>query len=210
MKWQRVWRFMIACILMASAFTVQAASDECEIDEIMRETRVQMDKMAVGIYANGVRKPVESAIESAPTVKDASCLPVLDTLDMLMRMRIPSIGGALGGLMTKVKNMACNMANSYLEGLTNSVQIGYSDPLGIASVGIGGTTGSDGGMKVDEYDLGEVVEDAAMGTVGSAVGGAVRGNASELRKNLPTGPVDRAPRIENTVRQEVNGAINGL
>lgn len=210
MKWVRVWRFMIASILMASAFTAQAASDECEIDKIMRDNRVQMDKMAVGIYENGVRKPIESAIKSAPTVKDASCLPMLDKLDMLMRMRIPSIGGALGGLMTKIMDMACDMANSYLESMANSVQIGYSDPLGIASVGIGGTTGGDGGMQVDEYDLGEVVEDAAMGAVGSAVGGAVRGNASDLRKNLPTGPVDRAPRIENTVRQEVNGAINGL
>ena len=199
----------MATALLVGALNAQA-NDECVIDKLMRDNRVAMDKMAVGLYENGVKKPILDAIDSAPDVKDASCLPMLDQLDTLMRMRIPSIGGAMGGLMTKIMDMACDMANSALEGMVNSVQIGYSDPLGIASVGIGGTTGGDGGMQVEEYDLTEVVGDAVMSGAGSAIGGAVRGGVGDLKNQLPTGPTNRQPSLDSTVRQEVRGAINGL
>ncbi|MBA1280237.1 hypothetical protein [Stutzerimonas stutzeri] len=210
MKPLQTGRCLIAATLLMGAVTAQAASDECVIDKMMRDNRVAMDKMAVGLYENGVKKPVNAAIDSAPNVKDASCLPMLDQLDTLMRMRIPSIGGAMGGLMTKIMDMACDMANSYLEQMANSVEIGYSDPLGIASVGIGGTTGGDGGAQIEEYDLSEVVGDAVMDSVGSAAGGAVRNSVGDLKNKLPTGPTNRQPQIDSTIRQEVKGAINGL
>lgn len=200
---------MLATAVLMSALSAQA-SEECVIDDLMRQNRVAMDKMAVGLYENGVKKPVTKAIDSAPDVKDASCLPMLDQLDTLMRMRIPSIGGAMGGLMTKIMDMACDMANSALEGLANSVEIGYSDPLGIASVGIGGTTKGDGGMEVERYDISEVIGDAVMDGAGSAIGGAVRGGVGDLKNQLPTGPSNRRPSFDNTIRQEVKGAINDL
>lgn len=203
-------RTLVAVALLAGAMSAQAANDECVIDAIMRENRVAMDKMAIGLYENGVKKPMNQAIDSAPDVKDAACLPILDQMDSLMRMRIPSIGGAMGGLLTKIMDMACDMANSYLEQMVNSVDIGYSDPLGIASVGIGGTTNGDGGLAVEEYDLSEKVGDAVMDEVGSAVGSAVRERVGDLRNSLPSGPSNRTPNIDQTIRQEVKGAINGL
>lgn len=198
-----------ACVLMGFAVFASAADDDCDLDNMMRDARVQMDKMAVGIYENGVGKPMNEAIKSAPSVKDASCLPMLDKLDMLMRMRIPSVGGMMGGVMTMIRDMACDMANSFLESAASSVQIGYSDPLGIASVGIGGTTGQ-GGQQVETYDIGKVVQDAAINQIKGAAGSAVRSGAGELRNSLPTGPVDRAPSIDRTINNEVRGAINGL
>jgi len=209
MSGRRVRQAALVCALACASSFVSANDDDCEIDKMMRDTRVQMDKMAVGIYENGVKKPVNAAIKSAPSVKDASCLPMLDKLDMLMRMRIPSIGGALGGVMTMIRDMACDMANSYLENMANSVQVGYSDPLGIASIGIGGTTGQ-GGSQIEEYDLGEVVKDSVGNAVGGAIGGAVSNTAGDLRKSLPTGPSDRRSSINSTINQEVKGAINGL
>ncbi|MCF6783410.1 hypothetical protein [Stutzerimonas stutzeri] len=205
----RAGKVLGATALLLGALNAQAA-DECVIDQLMRDNRVAMDKMAVGLYENGVKKPVNQAIESAPDVKEASCLPMLDQLDTLMRMRIPSMGGAMGGLMTKIMDMACDMANGALEQLANSVEIGYSDPLGIASVGIGGTTGGDGGLEVERYDISEVIGDAVMQEAGSAMGGAVRGGVGDLKNQLPTGPTNRQPNIESTIRQEVKGAINGL
>lgn len=197
-------------LLMASAAVSAApAADDCEIDEMMRAARVEMDKMAVGIYDNNVAKPIGAATEAAPNVKDASCLPMLDTLDGLLRMRIPSIGGAMSGIMSKVRDMACDMANGYLEQLANRAQVNVSDPLGVVSIGVGATTGTDGGISVEEYDFGKVVEDAAINSAGSVIKGS--GNeARQVINQLPNGVQNRTPRIESTVRQEVNSAINGL
>lgn len=206
---RRLMQALGACVLMGMAALANAADDDCELDNMMRDARVQMDKMAVGIYENRVAKPMNSAIKSAPTVKEASCLPMLDTLDMLMRMRIPSMGGMMGGVMTMIGDMACEMANSFLEDSVNSVQIGYSDPLGVASFGIGGTTGQ-GGQQVETYDISKVVQDAAVNQIKGAAGSAVRGSAGDLRNKLPTGPVDRTPSIDRTINSEVRGAINGL
>lgn len=198
----------VACLLLSTS-ALAAASDECELDGMMRDNRVEMDKMAVGIYDTNVAKPIGKAIESAPTVKEASCLPMLDALDTLMRMRIPSMGGAMGAVMTQLRDMACEMANSYLTQLSNQAQINVSDPLGVASVGIGANTNGNGGVDVDTYDFGEVVKDAATSAAGGVLNGA-RGEAGKVVNQLPNAPQNRTPRIDNTVRKEVNSAINGL
>lgn len=198
-----------ACVLMGVAVLANAADDECELDNMMRDARVQMDKMAVGIYENSVTKPMNTAIKSAPSVKTASCLPMLDTLDMLMRMRIPSMGGLLGGVMTMIRDMACDMANSFLEDTVNGIQISYSDPLGVASIGIGGTTG-EGGSQIESYDISKVIQDAAINQIKDVAGSVVKEGSDKLRDQLPTGPVDRTPRIESTINNELKGALNGL
>lgn len=198
----------VACLLLSTNL-LAATSDECELDGMMRDNRVAMDKMAVGIYDTNVAKPIGKAIESAPTVKEASCLPMLDALDTLIRMRIPSIGGAMGSIMTQIRDMACKMANDYLTQLSSQAQINVSDPLGIASVGIGANTNGNGGVDVEQYDFGEVVKDAATNAAGGVLSGA-RGDAGKLINQLPNGPQNRTPRIENTIRKEVNSAIKGL
>lgn len=198
----------VACLLLSTS-ALAAASDKCELDAMMSDSRVEMDKIAVGIYDTNVAKPIGKATESAPKVKEASCLPMLDTLDTLMRMRIPSMGGAMGAIMTRIRDMACEMANDYLTQLSNQAQINVSDPLGVASIGIGANTNGNGGVVVDQYDFGEVVKDAATSAVGGALSGA-RGEAGKIVNQLPNAPQNRTPRIENTVRKEVNSAINGL
>lgn len=205
-------QFALALTLTASAQCIYAATvvdDTCIIDTVMKDNRVQMDKMVAGIYDTNVNATMKKAIESAPSVKDAACLPMLDTFDTLIRMRIPSLGGVLGGFMTKIRDMACNMANKYLEDLANRAQFNYSDPLGVASVGIGGTTNGNGGTKVDEYDLSKVVEDSATSVIKQKVQQGTNETNSAIN-NLPLGPTNRTPRVENTINNGIKDAINGL
>lgn len=197
-------------VMLASAGAVNAASyddGECELDQMMSDTRVEMDRMAIGMYENGVLDPTMDAIESAMDVKTASCLPILDQLDSLMRIRIPSMGGAMGNVMSMIRDLACDMLNSAIEGIVSDISIGYSDPLGIASIGVGTTTDGSNGTQIETYDLGEVVIDAAIGAGTDAVGNS----ASGLTDKLPSGPTDRSSSSSTTtIDREVRGAINGL
>ena len=202
---KRLVFFLLGAALWGAASGAFAfTDDECELDSMMNERRIQLDKMAVGIYENNVTKPIGAAIESAPTVKDASCLPMLDTLDMLMRMRIPS----MGGIMTKIADMACSAANSYLSNMANSVQIGYSDPYGIASVGVGGSTNG-GGTQVDSYDVGDVAARVAENAARAAMNKGTS-EAGQVVRQLPSGAQNRTRSVESRANSEVNSAINGL
>lgn len=192
-----------------SASAQSSADDECKIDEILKENRVAMDAMAAGVFEQSVSKPVGSAIESAPKVKDASCLPMLDALDSMMRLRIPSTGMAAGALLTRLRDMACNMANTYLERMANGMNFNISDPLGVASVGVGATTDGSSGVQTETYDFGEVVGGAIMQEVKKEASQVGNSAAQSAINSLP-GSVDRTPRIESTVRDEVRGVINGL
>jgi len=196
--------FSLVCAVMSShAF---AASDvDCDIDDMMKDNRIALDKMTTGIYERTMGK----AIESAPTVKDASCLPILDTLDSLIRLRIPSIGGAMGGLLAKIRDMACKAANGFLEQLASKATYNISDPLGVVSAGVGLDNGA-GGTQIEQYDMGEIVEKAATDAITGAGSGKVQGKVNEVLNKMPSGPADRIPRPENTIRNEINGAINGL
>ncbi|MDU4254471.1 hypothetical protein [Pseudomonas sp.] len=196
-------------LFFAATGAMAGTSGDCELDQMMTSARQEMDKMAVGIYDTNVSKPMSTATSSAPTVKDASCLPILDQLDQLMRMRIPSMGGAMGGIMTKIRDMACSTANGYLKQLSNRAQINVSDPLGVASVGIGATTDGSGGIQTDTYDFGKVVEDAATSATGTVLSGA-KSQAGQVVNQLPGGVQNRTPRVETEVRKGVNDAINGL
>ncbi|MDH4602449.1 MULTISPECIES: hypothetical protein [Pseudomonas syringae group] len=193
------------CAVQASAAT---ADDGCIIDTVMKENRVSMDKMVAGIYKANVTDQMAKAVDAAPSVKDASCLPMLDTLDSLIRMRIPSIGGALGGLMTKIRDMACNMANSYLEQVAAKAQFNYSDPLGIASVGIGATNGV-GGTQTSTYDLSKVVEDTATKIAKDKLRQGTNETNSVIN-SLPAGPSNRVPRAETTIPNVMMDSVNGL
>lgn len=206
---KRLVFFLLGAALWGAASGAFAfTDDECELDSMMNERRIQLDKMAVGIYENNVTKPIGAAIESAPTVKAASCLPVLDKLDALMRMRIPSMGGVMGGIMTKIADMACSAANSYLSNMANSVQIGYSDPYGIASVGIGGSTNG-GGTQVETYDVAEVAARVAENAARAAMNKG-SSEAGQVVRQLPSGAPNRTQSIESRANSEVNSAINGL
>lgn len=185
------------------------ADDTCIIDTIMKDNRVAMDKMVAGIYKANVTDQMKAAIDAAPSVKDASCLPILDTLDSLIRLRIPSIGAIMGGLMTKIRDMACNMANSYLEQLASKAQFNYSDPLGVASVGVGLTTDGSNGVSTETYDLSKVVEDAATQAVKQKIQQEVR-DAGNAIGRMPSGPANRVPKVEDTISNGLKDAINGL
>jgi hypothetical protein len=210
----KITHLIMAVLMTAGASIAHAAAavaedDTCIIDQVMKDNRVAMDKMAAGIYETNVNKPMKTAIESAPSVKDAACLPMLDTLDTLIRLRIPSIGGVMGGFMTKIRDMACSMANSYLENLANKAQFNYSDPLGVASVGIGGNTNGTGGTQVENYDLSKVVEDQATTIIKQKVQQGTSETNSAINQ-LPVGPTNRTPHIDNTIRNGMNDALNGL
>ena len=185
-----------------------AADDGCIIDTVMKDNRVNMDKMVAGIYKANVSDQMAKAVDAAPSVKDASCLPMLDTLDALIRMRIPSIGGIMGGLMTKIRDMACNMANSYLEQIAAKAQFNFSDPLGIASIGIGATNGV-GGTQTSTYDLSKVVEDAATKIAKDKIRQGTN-ETNSIINSLPAGPSNRVPRAETTIPNAMMDSVNGL
>lgn len=188
------------------SFAAQAASTvDCDLDQVMKDQRKKMDELSLKVYDEYMGK----TIKNAPTAKDASCLPALDALDALIRLRIPSIGGAMGAIFTKIRDMACTAANNYIQSIANQAQFNISDPIGIVGVGVGGTTDGTGGLQTDQYDFGKVVEDAASGAAGQVIGG-VKGSASSIIKGIPTSQTNRTPRLENTVRKEVNDAIKGL
>lgn len=198
--------------LAVAGYATGADSSECIIDEMMEQNRIAMDKMAVGIYEANVTKPMEQAIEAAPTVKEASCLPILDTLDGLMRLRLPSFGAIAGGLMAKLRSMACKMANDFLADLKNRASFNISDPLGVASVSIGATN-ENGGVEVERYDMTKVIQDAATKAVTDKVKQEARkltNESSKAIRDLPMGPQNRAPRVENAVNSDIKEAINGL
>lgn len=192
--------FAIAAGLLLSAGIAQADDSECDIDAMMTSNRISMDKMTTAVY----EKAVGSAISSAPTVKEASCLPMLDTLDTLIRMRIPSTGSIIGGLMAKIRDMACKTANGFLASLAQRATANVSDPFGIVGVQVGATGGQNSG--VETYDVTEVIGKAVENAGRNASSGA----ANDILNQLPKGPTNRNPRIENTVNDAVQGVVNGL
>lgn len=192
--------FVITVCLLLSAGIARADDSECDIDAMMTKNRISMDKMTTAVY----EKAVGSAISSAPTVKAASCLPMLDTLDALIRLRIPSTGSLLGGLMAKIRDLACKTANGFLASLAQRATANVSDPFGIVGVTVGATGGENTG--VETYDITEVIGNA----VGNALGNAGSSTTNEILNKLPNGPTNRTPRIENTVNEAVQGVVNGL
>jgi hypothetical protein len=176
---------------------------------MMDANRLKMDQMSVGIYKANLQDPISQQIESAPTVKDASCLPILDTLDTLIRLRIPSLGGALGGLMAKIRDMACKYANDFIASVVKSANYNISDPYGIASAGIGGTT-TGGGVDVKPYDFGEIVQKAVTRAATDKALELSREAVSSTKKSIPSSTSDRIPSIQSTANGAASGILNGL
>lgn len=204
---------LCACFILP-VHTVQAESatptdSACDIDDMMTANVKKMDEMAVGIYKRNLEEPIAKQIETAPSVKDASCLPILDTLDTLLRLRIPSIGGLMGGFMAKIRDMACKYANDFLAGVVGKLQYNISDPYGIASIGIGASNGS-GGVQKETYDFGKVVEDSVMKAAQAKAREIAREQTTGITNQLPSGANDRTPRVENSIGNAVKDGFNGL
>lgn len=193
----------------SSGATAETAEENCDIDTMMDANRLKMDQMAVGIYKANLQDPIGQQIETAPTVKDASCLPILDTLDSLIRLRIPSIGGALGGIMAKIRDMACKYANDFIASVVKSANYNISDPYGIASVGVGGSTTS-GGVETQRYDFGKVVQDAVVQAAKNKAAEVSREAVSNTKKTLPSPTSDRLPNPQNSINNAASGVLNGL
>lgn len=204
---------LCACFVLP-VHSVQAASAEptdsaCDIDDMMTANVKKMDEMAVGIYKRNLEEPIAKQIETAPTVKDASCLPILDTLDTLLRMRIPSTGGLMSGIMAKIRDMSCKFANDFIAGVVGKLQYNISDPYGIASVGVGASTGP-GGVEKETYDFGKIVQDKVASAAAAKARELQREQTKEITSQLPSGSSDRTPRVENTVGGIVKDGFDGL
>lgn len=206
--------FLLCACFVLPVHSVQAASTEptdsaCDIDDMMTANVKKMDEMAVGIYKRNLEEPIAKQIETAPTVKDASCLPILDTLDTLLRLRIPSTGALMSGIMAKIRDMACKYANDFIGSIVGKLQYNISDPYGIASVGIGATTGP-GGVQKETYDFGKVVQDQVAQAASSKAKELMREKTKDLANQLPNAASDRTPRVETTIGNAVKDGINGL
>lgn len=206
---------LFLCASLALSVQVANAADEamtdsaCDIDEMMSSNHKKMNELAVGIYKANLEEPLAKQIETAPSVKDASCLPILDTLDTLLRMRIPSTGAIMSGIMAKIRDMACKYANDFIGGVVGKMQFNVSDPYGIASVGVGATTG-EGGTQVDQYDFGAVVKDKVMEAAAAKAREVMNEQSRGVADKIPTVTPDRLPRVENSVGDVVKDAMNGL
>ncbi|ENA26984.1 hypothetical protein HMPREF1487_09463 [Pseudomonas sp. HPB0071] len=199
------------CLHLTSALaaTTESAAGDCEIDTIMKSNRVAMDKLAVGVLDAQVTKQIGTSIDAAPNVKSGACLPILDSMDSLIRMKIPSVGTITGGILSKIRDMACNAANDFLASVARQAQVNISDPLGVASIGVGVSTGGASGVQTETYDFGQVVEDATERAVKDKVSG-YSNDARRTMNNLPIGNQNRLPTINDTVDDEVRKALGGL
>jgi hypothetical protein len=204
---------LCACLFLpvhyVQAESITPTDTPCDIDDMMTKNRQEMDKMAVGIYKVNLEEPIARQIETAPTVKDASCLPILDTLDTLLRMRIPSTGAMMSGVMAKIRSMACKYANDFISGIVGKLQYNISDPYGIASVGVGASNGS-GGTKVETYDFGAVVADQVASAAASKARELAREQTRDITSQLPSGADNRTPRVEREIGNVVKDGMNGL
>ncbi len=189
------------CSFQAQA-SASGADAECDVDVAMRQTNERMKELTNSGFDNN-----RNEVINAPTVKDASCLPIFDDLDGLIRVRVPDFGGA-GGIMSKVRAYACKMADGVIRQAASRATASVGDPYGVVSVGVGSTTG-EGGVQTETYDIGKVVEQAATGAIGQG-GSVIRGEAGAVVNEIPRGPIDRRPSIEGTIRNGANDAIKGL
>ncbi|MNJ38005.1 hypothetical protein D3C77_328420 [compost metagenome] len=204
---------LCACFVLpmqpVRAESTELTDSACDIDEMMEANRKKMDEMAVGIYKVNLEEPIAKQIETAPTVKDASCLPILDTLDTLLRIRIPSTGAIMSGIMAKIRDMACSYANDFIAGVVGKLQYNISDPYGIASVGVGATTG-EGGVQKETYDFGAIVRDKVEEAAMQKAREIAREQTKSVTDQLPNGANDRTPRVENSVGNAIKDGLNGL
>jgi hypothetical protein len=201
---------LVACVAFPHQPVYAAPTDgACDIDDMMDANRKKMDEMAVTEYDNNLSKPMAKMIESAPTVKDASCLPILDTMDSLIRLRIPSLGGAMGGLMAKIRDMACKYANDFIASVVGKLQYNVSDPMGIASAGIGGSSGP-GGVDVERYDFSKIVSDQVQQVAKEKAMEYAREGAGKARDSLPNPANDRTPRVDTQIKNGLKDSLNGL
>lgn len=203
---------LVTCVALPPQYASAAPTDgACDIDEMMDTNRKKMDEMAVTEYEKNLSKPMAKMIESAPTVKDASCLPILDTMDSLLRLRLPSMGALMGGIMAKIRDMACKYANDFIASVVGKLQYTVSDPYGIASVGIGGTTEEGaGGVQVDRYDFSKVVSDQVMQVAKQKAMEYAREGAGKAMKSLPSPTSDRTPRVEDSVKDGLKDVLDGI
>ncbi|WP_219096308.1 hypothetical protein [Pseudomonas sp. UMAB-40] len=202
---------LVACVAFPYQPVYAAPTDgACDIDEMMTSNRKKMDELARNEYENNLSKPMAKMIESAPTVKDASCLPILDTMDTLIRLRIPSLGALMGGLMAKIRDMACKYANDFIASTVGKLQYNISDPMGIASVGIGGTTDGTGGTQVERYDFSKVVSDQVQQVAKEKAMEYAREGVGNATKYLPNPASDRTPRVDSQIKNGLKDSLNGL
>lgn len=203
-------KLAMAALALALIQAGELQAEECVVDELMQQNRKTLDKISSGIYDASVADPMEDRIDNAPSTKDASCLPMLDALDSMLRVRIPSPGALGGALMTKITDMACSAANGFLTDLASGAEFNISDPLGVASISGGLSTTGNGGVVTESYDITKVIEDAASQQIKSQVGNAAGQASREAMDGIGSGGVDRQPRIENTVKDGIRDALNGL
>lgn len=187
-----------------------AYADDCAVDSQMEAMLKAVNANESNMIDKGVKKPIKDAIRDID-IKKGSCLPALDFFDALMRMRIPSMGGMLGGFFQMIKDMACEFANDFIEKEINGFDLSIGDPYGIISVGIGGTTNGDGGLVTETYDIGAIVKDAAVDAITKSVTDKVGGISSggSFSSGI-SGPKDRIPRVEDTINDGVRDAFKGL
>ena len=202
-------------VALSSGVTLFAASpvlaeDRCGIDAQMAAALDRANKNDEDIIEK-VRKEVNESIKKAD-VKDKKCLASLDAIQALMNMRLPSLSGLMGGLLDMLKDMACEMADDFIDRQINDFGMSFGDPYGIVNVGIGGTTGGDGGLVVDTYEIDTILKDAAVDAVVGAIenkAGGVTGGGSF--SSQIKGPSDRNPRrVEDTINDGVRNAFEGL
>ncbi|NNB34026.1 hypothetical protein [Pseudomonas fragi] len=200
---------LVLPINFAQAESVTTTDSACDIDDMMTANVRKMDEMAVGIYKKNLEVPIANQIETAPNVKDASCLPILDTLDTLLRMRIPSTGALMSGIMAKIRDMSCKFANDFISGIAGKLSYNISDPYGVASIGVGATNGS-GGVQTETYDFGAIVADKVADAAAAKAREISREQTKAVTNSLPNAASDRTPRIENTIDKGVKDAMDGL
>lgn len=192
---------LTAC--MAIPLQVMANGSCPELDRSMRESLENISKADVKIIEDGVEQASMGMI-GGMDVKSGACLPILDMLDGLIRMRTPMVPD-FSQIFAMIADMACGVANDYIEDTVNSLgNMSIGDPYGITGISAGVSTDGSGGMSHEEYDIGSQISGAVVDGLESQA----RGMTDKMKVEPPV--LDRAPRNTNQVGEGVRDAIKGL
>jgi len=122
-------RFLFALIfaipVLANA-QVSVLVPDCEIDE----------EMAANLKSADIIVKSSSKVLDPTDIKSQACIPVLEDIGGMIGSSVPSFSFS-GNLIDKIRDAACEAANSALEKMVRRARVTYDAPYGLGEVDAG-------------------------------------------------------------------------
>lgn len=112
---------------------------QCEVDQVMQVSQEAADVRA--------RNAVEAAVQQTD-VKEQSCLPTLSQIGGSITSSLPNFQSvSIEGILSQVRNMACDAATQAIEDTAGSLEAGWEAPYGLGGVSAGTNTNGQSGVN---------------------------------------------------------------